>query len=118
MPYGYKIQAEYSDGYNHTEDEQDHSPWVSGKNILSDIIEGRPEKGHGKMVRFSLVGINDTHNIDWSEVPKDARPIYYREMQLIRNVSTGNNEVTCLKHYFGYQWTENNKNHKEIKEII
>ena len=118
MAYGYRIQAEYESGYLHTEDEQDHSPFVRGKNILNDIIEKRPEIAHGKLVRFSLIGEDERYDLDFTELPESARPIYYRKMQSTLDSGTGEHTVECLKHYFGYQYNDiNGKNQKEIKEI-
>lgn len=117
MAYGYRIQAEYESGYNHTEDDQDHSPFVYGKNILNDIIEKRPEKAHGRLVRFSLIGEDVSYDIDFRSLPASARPIYYRDMACTLD-EHGNQTTECLKHYFGYQYNdENGINHKEIKEI-
>lgn len=118
MAFGYFVEAEYESGYVHREDEQDHSPFVRGKNILFDIINRYPEKAHGKMVRFSLVGANgDRYDIDFSKLPDNAKPIYYREMQLQRNFSTGEQNLSCLKHYFGYEYKKGKEKVKEIQEI-
>lgn len=117
MAYGYFIEAEYKSGYVHREDEQDHSPFVAGKNILNDILEKRPEAGHGKMVRFSLVGAQKRYDLDWTQLPASARPIYYREMQNTLHIG-GETTVQCLKHCFGYQYNdETGRNIKEVKEI-
>jgi hypothetical protein len=117
MAYGFYIQAEYESGYCHTEDEQDHSPFVRGKNILSDIIEKRPEAAHGKMVRFSLIGADARYDVDFRGLPASARPIYYRDMKATID-EYGNQTTECLKHYFGYQYNdEQGKNIKEIQEI-
>lgn len=115
MPYGYYIEAEYESGYIHREDSQDASPFVRGKNILHDIVNRYPEKAHGKMVRFSLVG-KERHDIDFSKLPAKAKPIYYREMQLDKNMVTGEEKLTCLKHCFGYEYKNGKNKMKEIKE--
>lgn len=118
MAHGYYIQAEYESGYNHTEDEQDHSPFVRGKNILNDIIEKRPEAAHGKLVRFSLIGADKRYDIDFRELPDSARPVYYRHMQNTLNSATGESTTVCLKHCFGYQYNDyDGKNIQEIQEI-
>ncbi len=118
MAFGYNIEAEYESGYVHREDEQDHSPFVRGKNILFDIINHYPEKAHGKMVRFSLVRQNGQHyDLDFTKLPAGAKPIYYRQMQLERNLDTGEQNLTCLKHYFGYEYKKAGEKVKEIQEI-
>lgn len=118
MAYGYYLEAEYQDGFVHREDDDDESPYVPGKNIYNDIIEKRPEAEHGPMVRFSFVGSGNRYDIDWQTVPADARPIYYRNMQLVRNIESGEQTVSCLRHVFGYQWTDGDgKNQQEILEL-
>lgn len=117
MAFGYYIEAEYESGYVHREDEQDHSPFVRGKNILFDIINHYPEKAHGKMVRFSLVGANSRYDIDFTKLPEGTKPIYYREMQLERNLSSGRENLSCLKHYFGYEYKNGKDKVKQVQEI-
>ncbi len=118
MAFGYLVEAQYESGYVHREDEQDHSPFVRGKNILFDIINHYPEKAHGKLVRFSLVGINGQRfDVDFTTLPDDAKPIYYRDMQLERNLDSGEQNLTCLRHYFGYEYKKGKQKIKEIKEI-
>lgn len=118
MAYGYNLEAEYESGYVHRENDQDHSPYVAGRNIFYDIVNALPVPIHGQMVRFSLVGKEQKYDIDWATLPDNARPIYYRDMARSLNMSTNEEIVECLQHYFGYQYTdEQGENHKEIKEI-
>ncbi|HPF30956.1 MAG TPA: hypothetical protein PLO25_01425 [Candidatus Saccharibacteria bacterium] len=118
MAFGYYIEAEYESGYIHREDEQDQSPFVRGKNILHDIVNHYPEKAHGKLVRFSLISTSGkSYDIDFKSLPKNAKPIYYRQMQLERNLETGRQNLSCLKHYFGYEYKNNKEKVKEIQEI-
>ncbi len=110
------IEAEYKDGYIHREDEQDHSPYVAGKNIFSDILEKRPEPIHGKMVRFALVTPTQTYSVDWTTLPDNARPVRFKHMEAdsIGGVIT---EVRTVGIDFGYQYTQDGKNYKEIKRV-
>lgn len=117
MAFGYFVEAEYESGYVHREDEQDHSPFVRGKNILFDIVNHYPEKAHGRLVRFSLVGNNARYDIDFTKLPPNAKPIYYRQMQLERNLENGAENLTCLKHHFGFEYKNGKDKVKEIQEI-
>lgn len=123
MPTFPYIEAEYEDGYIHREDEQDHSPYVPGKNIFNDILEKRPVAAHGRMVRFSLVTKKDTYSIDWTKLPDNARPVRFRHMERdIIASSDGSaewsSEPRVMGIDFGYQYTdEAGKNHQEVKEI-
>lgn len=118
MAFGYFIEAEYESGYVHREDDQDYSPFVRGKNILFDIVNHYPEKAHGKLVRFSLLGKNGSrYDIDFTKLPDNTKPIYYRQMQLERNLDTGQENLTCLKQYFGYEYKNGKDKVKEIQEI-
>lgn len=106
MPYGILLEAEYEDGYILTEDEQDQSPFDSGKNIFNAIVNSRPCEEHGPMVRWSLVTPKHTYNIDWAKIVLQVfnpRIIYHRQMQ---SVKEGGSDavVSCLGHVFGYQY--------------
>lgn len=104
------VEAEYADGYVHREDEQDHSPFVSGANIFSDILENRPAVAHGPMMRFSLVlvELDQRHDVDWLKVPANARPIRFKHMERQIKIADGEwagpPEIVGID--FGYQWTE------------
>ena len=47
-------------------------------------------------IEMSLLGIEFKREFEM--------PIYYREMQLERNLSSGRENLSCLKHYFGYEY--------------
>lgn len=118
MAYGYYLEAEYESGYIHSEDEQDHSPFMRHKNIFNDILEKRPEKAHGKLVRFSLVGPKHTYSVPFADLPDNARPIYFRDMEMKTNIGTDENTVSMTKQTFGYQFNdEEGHNHREVQEI-
>lgn len=107
------IEAEYEDGYIHREDEQDHSPYVAGKNIFSDILEQRPVPIHGRMVRFSLIKGIDQYNVDWLSVPDNARPIRFKHMEAVLRAEKITVELVGID--FGYQYTdENGKNQQTV----
>lgn len=119
MAYGYILEAEYADGYIHSEAELgDVSPYAEGKNIFNDILEKRPEADHGRTVRFSIIGDTKRYDIDWQILPDNARPIYSRDMQMERSVSTGETTIQVLRHQFGFQYNdETGENHKDIRVI-
>jgi len=111
------IEAEYVDGYVHREDDQDHSPYVSGKNIFNDILEKRPEAAHGKMVRFSLVTENETYSVDWTTLPNNARPIRFKHMEA-DSIGGEITDVRIVGIDFGYQYTdENGANIQEVRTL-
>lgn len=121
MAYGYILEAEYKDGFIHRETEEDKSLYEEGKNVFYDILHHLPEPEHGPLVRFEIIPEQPGEGamIDWTELPDNARPIYYREMQLKFNVDGSMvDEPTVLRHVFGYQYNdEEGKNHKIIKEL-
>ena len=111
MVYGFRLQAEYESGYIHTENDQDLSPYQPGRNCYFDIVNHMPTKmGHGRLVRFSLIGAAERLDIDWTTVPDDAMPIHYMEMERSivmmgdpEGVDTG---PRCLRRCFGFSYTD------------
>lgn len=111
------IEAQYADGYVHREDEQDHSPYVSGKNIFNDILEKRPEAAHGPMVAFRLVTPEYTYSIDWTTLPDNARPIRFKHYEADFEGYTMV-EKRLMSTDFGYQFTNDaGENVQEVREI-
>lgn len=111
------IEAEYESGYVHRESDEDHSPYVRGKNIFSDILEKRPESVHGKMIRFSLVCDDETINVNWTILPENARPIRFKHMEGDL-LDGGFVESRMLGIDFGYQYTdENGDNRQDVREV-
>lgn len=111
------IEAEYEDGYVHREDEQDHSPFVSGKNIFDDILHNRPCSAHGQLIRFSLVTQEQRYDVDWKVLPENARPIRFKHMQatIVGGIM---GEPSLASVDFGYQYTNNDgENVQEIVEV-
>lgn len=118
MAHGYNLEAQYQDGFVHLEDEQDKSLYKADGNVFHDIVNKLPEDDHGKMVRFSIVGKDTRYDIDWTKLPSNARPIYFRQMAQHHNLGTNETMVECLSHNFGYQYNDSDgNNHKEVQEI-
>lgn len=118
VPLDTSCQAEYEDGYIHDETTlNDTSPYVDGKNVLNDIIEKRPDAEHGRMVRFSVFYKDTRYDIDWKQLPDNARPIRFRDGYY--NVDdSGNEESGWSACRFGYQYNEEDgKNKQEIMEL-
>ena len=112
------IEAEYESGYIHVQDEQDHSPFVYGKNIFNDILEKRPEAGHGKMVRFSLIHDGVKYDVDWRGLPDNARPIRFIRYEADFDTAGNLIEKRLMGIDFGYQFNDElGENHQEIKTI-
>lgn len=118
-PLDTSCEAEYADGYVHSETELDDvSPYENGRNIFYDILERRPEVDHGPMIRFSVFYQNQRYDIDWRGMPKNARPIRFRDGYNTLYVETGAMESGWTGMRFGFQWNdETGKNHKEIIEL-
>lgn len=112
------IEAEYQDGYVHSETELDDvSPYVPGKNVFADILNKLPEKEHGKLVRFSLLMPGERHDVDWRGLPDNARPIRFRNLSVDSvNGQAVNYRLNWV--HFGYQYTDDaGKSHKDIVEL-
>ena len=126
MAHGYWLSAEYESGYILTEDENDRNPYSPDGNVFTAILNHLPtEAGHGRLLRFSLIpqnGTGDRYDIDWKPLWEvdNARPIYFRQMQMSRNMITGESTpATCMSHNFGYQYNApNGDNVQKIEEII
>lgn len=119
MPLGHFLQAEYESGYVHTENELDQSSFRPGSNFFCDILNGLPtEAGHGRMTKFRLINpAGDDYEVDWTQVPANARPVYWRKMS--RDINIPDSVAVCLLVGFGYQYTdENGENIQHIEEII
>lgn len=118
-PFDTSVEAEYSDGYIHSESLLDDiSPYDPTNNILRDIIEKRPEAKHGRLVRFSCFYKNRRYDVDWQTLPDNARPIRFKHIERDMRGGEWISEPRYVGLDFGYQYTDsNNKNIKEIREI-
>jgi hypothetical protein len=127
LPFDTSCEALYEDGYILSETDQgDISAYVdcplvdgipTGPNTFDDILKKRPVAKHGKMVRFSVFYKNRRYDVDWTAVPDNARPIRFRDGS--NSLDGSGNEVFNGYHAvrLGYQYTENGKNTKEIKDL-
>ena len=118
MPHGWLLEAEYESGFVLTEDGADHSPYDPGRNTFHAILNDRPTlHGHGPMVRFSLIGAEMRYDIEWTTLPPDARPVYYRQMQRAFRIEDGWQPAACISHHFGWRGTVDGHATEEITEI-
>jgi hypothetical protein len=113
------IEAEYEDGYIHSEQAyKDISPYNGTSNIFNDILEKRPEADHGPLVRFSLYHGDHKYSVNWRGLPDNARPIRYKHMRLERNMATGEQHTYMDGVDFGYQYTDDaGTNQQEIVNL-
>lgn len=87
-------------------------------NILAAIIEKLPEAEHGRMVLFSVFYRDARYDIDWSNMPDNARPIRFRDFKRSLNTATGEQKFWCDGCRMGYQYNdESGKNVKKVEEL-
>lgn len=121
IPYDGSIEAQYADGYIHSETElDDTSPYLPDTaNVLNDILEKRPEAEHGRLVRVSCFYLNRRYDIDFTELPDNARPIRFKHME--RDMTSDGSfvsEVRMTGIDFGYQYTdEEGKNIQQVEVL-
>lgn len=119
-PLDTSVEAEYEDGYVHSETELDDlSPFENGRNVFFDILERKPEAEHGRMVRFSVFYQNQRYDVDWTTLPDNARPIRFRHAFSTMNMGTGEVIASGFTGVdFGFQWNdEDGQNHQEILNL-
>lgn len=118
-PLDTSCEAEYEDGYVHSETELgDISPYEDGRNVFYDILERRPEGEHGRMVRFSVFYQDQRWDVDWTNLPENARPIRFRHGFSTLYVGTGEVDSGWTGMSFGFQYNdETGKNHTEIIDL-
>ena len=116
LPLDGSCEAEYSDGYIHSEtDHNDISPYTGTDNIFNDILEKRPEAEHGEMVRFSTYYKDQRYDVDWKGLPDNARPVRWKRYEHDYNGEFAG--ITRLvKVGFGYQW--NDSSGRNIQEVV
>ena len=119
IPIDTSVEAEYEDGYIHSETELDDiSQWVEGKNVFHDILNKLPEEAHGKMVRFSCFWKDQAYHLDWTALPDNARPIRFRHGYYTRNLDGSFVESGFSGVDFGVQFNdESGKNHQDVIEL-
>ena len=118
LPLETSVQAEYEDGFILDETTQnDVNPYGEG-NTFTAILSNAPEAEHGRMVRFSVFWQDNRYDIDWTTMPKNARPIRFRHG--FSTIAAGTGEMTsgwsgCD---FGAQWNdEDGTNQQEVIEL-
>jgi hypothetical protein len=117
LPIDSSVQAEYSDGFVLDETEhRDVSPYNPKYNIFRAILNKEPEKEHGNMMRFSVFWKDQRYDVDWHDLPDNARPIRFRHGYHRWNAA-GSEDSGWLGVDFGYQYLANGKSVKEIKEL-
>lgn len=119
LPLDSSVEAEYSDGYIHSEtDLNDQSPYEKTANVFNDILEKRPEAEHGRMVRFSVFYKNARYDVDWTTLPDNARPIRFRHMERASVGGVWVSDPVAVRIEFGYQYNdESGANQQEIMEL-
>ena len=118
IPLDTSCEAEYEDGYIHSETELgDVSQFEDGRNVFYDILERKLEPEHGRMVRFSVFYQNQRYDVDWTTLPENARPIRFRHGFSTRNIETGEIIASGFTGMgFGFQY--NDETGRNVKEII
>lgn len=119
LPLDSSCQAEYKDGFILDETElADTSQLIEGKNVFHDILNRLPESEHGPMVRFSCFWKNQRYDIDWRNLPDNARPIRFRHGYAIRSLDGSLVESGWSGVDFGCQWNdEDGSNKQEVLEL-
>ena len=116
-PLDTSVEAIYEDGYILSETENgDVSPWNPQHNILGSILAKEAENEHGRLVKFSVFYQDQRYDIDFTTLPDNARPIRFRHGYATLD-NAGNEERGWSGIEFGYQYTENGKNIKEIRSL-
>lgn len=115
IPIEGSCRAEYEDGYIH--DETALHDIGRFKNVLNDIIEGYPEKEHGRLVKFSVFYKNASYDFDWTQLPDSSRPVRFKHMEL--DEKGGAIIATRLMGVdIGFQYNDElGKNVKQIQEL-
>lgn len=119
-PIDTSVEAEYEDGYVHSETELDDvSQFEGGRNAFYDILERRLEPEHGRMVRFSVYYQNQRYDVDWTQLPDNARPIRFRHGYSTIDQGTGEIIASGFTGVdFGFQFNdEDGQNHQEIMKL-
>jgi hypothetical protein len=115
LPLDTSVEAEYSDGFILSETVlDDTNPYGEG-NTLRAIIDNAPEAEHGRLVRFSVFYLNNRHDIDWTQLPDNARPIRFRD-GFVTLAPDGATTQGWSGVHFGYQY--NDETGKNIQEVI
>jgi len=118
VPRDSSVEAEYADENVHSELELGDVPQFGQGNVLTDILSGKLEKEHGRMVRFSCFWKLKRHDVDWTKLPKNARPIRFRHGVSVQDVVTGETWSGWAGVDFGAQWNDRlGRSKKAIREL-
>jgi hypothetical protein len=116
-PLDTSVEAEYADGYIHSETEFDDVAQYGEGNVFTDILEKRPEADHGSMVRFSVFYENHRYDVDWTALPDNARPIRFRHGFSTWDQATGEVLASGFSGVdFGYQF--NDEDGQNVQEVL
>lgn len=118
LPLDSSIEAEYEDGFVLSETEHDDVAQFGDGNIFRDILHGRPEPEHGKLVRLTCFWKDQAYHVDWTTLPDNTRPIRFRHGHITTNVDGSIVERGWSGVDFGYQYNdESGANQQEILEL-
>jgi hypothetical protein len=116
----YSLEATYEDGHKYVSGQDDVSIKDASRNAFHDIKAHLESNEHGKMLTFSLVcqeanadGTFARYDVNWAEVPANAKPIYYIKNERTHAYNSGTNEIGALVTHkrtfgFGYEYTDDN----------
>lgn len=118
LPLDTSVEATYADGFILSETEHnDVSPYNPQENILRAIINKDAEAEHGPMVRFSVFYHNQRFDVDWRDLPENARPIRFRDGYHHWHAD-GTEEQGWSGCRMGYQFTdEQGRNVQGVQEL-
>lgn len=109
-------RAYYADGFIYDETALDDVGQYGTKNVFDDIKEKRPEADHGKMVTFSVFHDNKRYDYDFTNLPDNARPIRFRQME----ADSIGGDITAIRLTgvdCGYQYTEEGVNRQFVDKL-
>lgn len=118
IPYDGSVEAEYADGYIHSETAlHDISAYDATRNVFYDILNMLPQEEHGRMVRFSVFYLNARYDIDWRLLSDTARPVRFKQMEMDYNGPLAG-QTRLMAVDFGYQYTnEEGENVQEVSRL-
>ncbi len=105
----YSLQAEYKDGYIFDED-SDKTVYILPNTYFSTVVSKKLEEQHGPMVRWSMFKDNKRIDIDWTKVPKNARPIRMKQFETKIGTINNNTQSIAKAVFFGYDYIDHSRN--------
>lgn len=117
IPIDGSCRATYADGFVYDETQLKDIGQYGHKNVFDDILYKRPEAEHGRMVEFSVFFNNTRYDFDWTELPDNARPIRFKDLE----IDTQGGQVVAkrlMRMHIGYQFNDSTgQNVKVIEDI-